>query len=308
MTETAQSQDKGVGLVAIWIGTTRPKTLFAALAPVLMGGALAVPLGEVNPGIWGITLLLAVLVQIGTNFANDLFDHRQGADTEHRQGPRRGLQSGRISSRAMAGATFVCFGAVAVISAGLFAHAGTPVLVIAILSIFCGIFYTAGRFSLAYTGLADLFVVVFFGPVAVGATVFLQFPEAGWPPLHVLIAGLGPGMLATALLTVNNLRDADEDRESNKRTLAVRFGRRFSRLEYRVMVFGAFFVPLVAGILAENLWGAPWVWVLLPLAIPLTRKVETGTTGAELNPVLGKTGKLLLFYALLFSVTWPLGG
>lgn len=291
----------------LWIQTTRPKTLFAALAPVSIGGVMASTDGPFHAPVWICTLMIAVLVQIGTNFCNDVFDHRQGADTPRRQGPRRGLHSGRISLRAMGAATVVCFVLVAILSGLLIRRGGMPVLWLALASIFCGVFYTAGRYSLAYTGLADLFVLVFFGPVAVAGTYYLQLPEAGWPLLPVFIAGLGPGLIATGLLTVNNLRDVDEDRVNRKRTLAVRLGPGFSRMEYAACLWGSLLTAAATALLAGRGWGVVSVWVLLPLMRRLTVSVKTGRSGDELNPVLAKTGKLLLLYALLFVCTWPLG-
>ncbi|MEX2607628.1 MAG: 1,4-dihydroxy-2-naphthoate octaprenyltransferase [Kiritimatiellia bacterium] len=293
-------------LFRLWLDTTRPKTLFAALAPVLMGGALAGSTGPLNVPIWCMTLLIAVLIQIGTNFCNDVFDHRQGADTGARQGPLRGLHSGRISYRSMCVATAGCFVGVALISACLISHGGTPVVWLAAASILCGVFYTAGRYSLAYTGLADLFVLIFFGPVAVAGTYYLQLPQQGWPPVEVMVAGLGPGLIATALLTVNNLRDVEEDRSNQKRTLAVRFGPAFSRTEYSVCMTGALLTPVLAAGVAGRGWGALSVLLLLPAILPLIRTVHRESTGAGLNPVLGKTGLTLLCFSLLFAATWPL--
>ncbi|MGA0333324.1 MAG: 1,4-dihydroxy-2-naphthoate octaprenyltransferase [Kiritimatiellia bacterium] len=294
-------------LFALWLSTTRPKTLFAALSPVLIGASLCLPEGGLNLPIWLVTLSIAVLVQIGTNFCNDVFDHRQGADTEARQGPLRGLHSGRISLRMMSFATVVCFAGVACLSGLLIRHGGMPVLWLAAASIFCGVFYTAGRWSLAYTGLADLFVLIFFGPVAVAGTYYLQFPQSGWPPFYVYVAGLGPGLIATGLLTVNNLRDVDEDRLHQKRTLTVRFGREFSRFEYALCLTLALGLPGLASLLAGRGFFSLVTLLLFPVVFPLIRAVQTGTTGRELNPVLGKTGKLLLVYALLFLLSWPIG-
>jgi 1,4-dihydroxy-2-naphthoate octaprenyltransferase len=295
-------------LFALWVSTTRPKTLFAALSPVAIGASMVLVHQPLHIGVLMATLGVAICIQIGTNFCNDVFDHRQGADTEKRQGPLRGLHSGRISLRAMTVATVLCFGIAALLSALLVARGGFPIVVLAVVSILSGVFYTAGRYSLAYTGLADLFVVVFFGPVAVGGTYYLQRPEAGWPPLEVLLAGLGSGLIATALLTVNNLRDVDEDRESRKLTLAVRFGRGFSRMEYTLCTLTALVMPVIAAAVAGRGWYAATVLLLLPWVIRAIRRVRTGTTGAELNPVLGITGLTLLRYALIFAVTWPLGG
>ena len=295
-------------IFGLWLTTTRPKTLFAAFSPVLMGASLSMAHGPLNVPIWLATLSVAVLIQIGTNFCNDVFDHKQGADTEARQGPLRGLHSGRISLRAMSMATVFCFGAVAVISGWLIRHGGVPVVWMAVASIVCGFFYTAGPWSLAYTGLADLFVVVFFGPVAVAGTYYLQFPAEGWPPLEVYIAGLGPGLIATALLTVNNLRDMDEDRLHHKRTLAVRFGAAFSRMEYKSCMLLALAVPGCAALVAGRGGASFSTLLLFPLVFPLIQAVQNGNSGVVLNPILGKTGKVLLFYAVLFSITWPIGG
>lgn len=290
-----------------WLEATRPKTLFAALAPVLMAGSMALEQGGGHLPVWLATLSIAVLIQIGTNFCNDVFDHRQGADTELRQGPRRGLQSGRISPQEMIAATSACFLLVAVLSGVLLNRGGWPVFWLAVSSILCGIFYTAGRYSLAYTGLADVFVVVFFGPVATCGTYFLQFPEQGWPPPEVWVAGFGPGLIATGLLAVNNLRDVEEDRASRKKTLAVRFGRSFSRWEYTVCLLGALGVAPILVLLTGRGWAVFAVWATLPLMLRAQRRVREGSTGAELNPALALTGKLLLLYAVLFSITWPLG-
>ncbi|WFB35034.1 1,4-dihydroxy-2-naphthoate octaprenyltransferase [Kiritimatiellota bacterium B12222] len=294
-------------LFKLWVISTRPKTLFAALSPVLMGGSMAFAQKGFHAGYWLATLVIALLIQIGTNFCNDVFDQRQGADTPDRQGPLRGLHSGRISIRALSTATVACFVAVALISAVLIQRGGSPIIWLAVSSIFCAVFYTAGPYSLAYTGLADIFVLAYFGPIAVAGTYYLQLPETGWPPVEVFIAGLGPGLIATALLTVNNLRDVDEDKGNHKRTLAVRFGRTFSRTEYTVCMLGSLLVPGIAAGVAGRGWASCLVLILLVMVGPLILLVRKGNTGAELNPVLAKTGKCLFLYAILFSVTWPLG-
>ena len=299
--------DAPPSLWKIWLATTRPKTLFAAFAPVCMGAAMAAVDGPMAWRILMLTFATAVAIQIGTNFCNDLFDHHQGADTDARQGPRRGLQSGRISPRSMMWATVLTFGAAAGFSVLLFLRGGMPIFWIALASILSGVFYTAGRRSLAYTGLADLFVIVFFGPVAVAGTYYLQHPE-GWPPPAVLLVGLGPGLIATGLLTVNNLRDVEEDRANRKRTLAVRFGPAFSRWEYTVCLVSALLLPPLVALSARGNWRVLALWIFFPEVIGMIRRVFRGSTGAELNPVLGDTGKLLLLYAVLFALTWPNAG
>ena len=286
-----------------WIQATRPKTLFAALAPVTMGLAFALGDGVVHLPAFVCALLGAVLIQIGTNFCNDYFDHRQGADTDHRQGPQRGLQLGTITPRQMATATVLCFALAAAASLYLIVRAGWPLLLLAVLAILSGVFYTAGRFSLAYTGMADFFVLLFFGPVAVGGTYYVQALTLPW---YVVLAGFGPGLLSTPLLTVNNLRDMDEDSGNQKRTLAVRFGQTFARWEYTLCVQLALILPAFAA------WGAersPWMFGLLLLEVPACKRIASvwkGSTGAELNPVLALTGKLLMIYSLLFFVLWNL--
>jgi len=302
-----ESAETNPSAVSIWLETTRPKTLFAALAPVLIAASMAAVHGPLHLPVLIGTLLIAVLVQIGTNFSNDVFDHGQGADTELREGPRRGLHSGRISLRAMILASFLSFLGVALLSALLVARGGWPIVWLAAASIFCGVFYTAGRFSLAYTGLADVFVLVFFGPVATCGTFYLQFPDEGWPPPEVWVAGLGPGLIATGLLAVNNLRDVEEDRGSRKKTLAVRFGRSFSRMEYTLCVGLALIVPVFAALLAGRGWFSVLTAGLFVVALPAVKQVSTGEKGSELNPALGMTGRLLFLYAVVFSLTWPLG-
>ncbi len=295
-------------LARVWWETTRPKTLFAALAPVAMGASLALRTGPLSVATLVLTLGAALCVQVGTNFCNDLFDHRQGADTESRQGPRRGLQRGRITPGGMAWATVACFAMVAVLSGLLYRRGGGAVLWIGLASVLSGVFYTAGRRSLAYTGLADMFVLVFFGPVAVGGTYYLQHP-GGWPPPEVFVASLGSGLIATALLSVNNLRDIDEDRANAKRTLAVRFGRGFVRAEYVLCMVGALFVPPLAAWVGGRTPGeqvaAGLPLLLLPSVLRLCTRVRRGRSGEDLNPVLGLTGLTLLRYALLFALVWP---
>lgn len=286
-----------------WIQATRPKTLFAALAPITMGLAMALADGVVFLPALLWALIGAVGIQIGTNFCNDYFDDRQGADTDARQGPKRGLQLGLITAKQMLLATVVSFVVAGCACAMLVARAGWPLVVVGVASLLSGIFYTAGRKSLAYTGMADVFVLIFFGPVAVGGTYFVQALSLPW---YVLLAGLGPGFLSTSLLTVNNLRDVDEDRQNRKLTLAVRFGRTFSRREYAVCLFAALLCPVVAGVLGEQNYVCVLMLGLLIPASPLMRKVRVGTTGAELNPVLGKTGKLLMIYSIWFFIVWNL--
>lgn len=285
-----------------WILASRPKTLFAAFAPVLIGTTMAAQEAMIDWRYVAIIFVGAFAIQIGTNFCNDYFDFMQGADTEDRQGPTRAVQAGLISPKAMLRATILMFVLAAVMCTLLVLRAGMPLVWIGISAIVCGVWYTAGKYSLAYLGIADLFVLVFFGPVAVGGT-FYVLTEG----MHrdIAIAGLGPGLIAMSLLAVNNLRDIDEDRVANKKTLAVRFGRGFARFEYIFCLLIASVVPVFFFVLTLSpiiLMGS----AILLLAIPAFVKVCKGRTGAELNPVLGMTGGMLLLYSVLFSVGYAL--
>lgn len=281
-----------------WLLAARPKTLLAGFAPVAVGASLA----AMDDGFHALAVVAALAgamcIQIGTNFANDYFDFKQGADTDDRKGPTRAVQAGLISPRSMLMATVVMFAALAVICVYLVARAGWPIIVIGILSTLFGVMYTAGRYSLAYLGLADLFVLVFFGPVAVAGTYYVQTLTV---KPGVIVAGLATGLLSMALLVVNNLRDIDEDAVAKKRTLAVRFGATFVRWEYTICVVAAAAIPLVLwmlyGMPASVMLAAA---VIVPGAI-LIRKVWN-TDGVALNPVLGMTAGLLLLYAALFCV------
>ena len=228
-------------MIANWILASRPKTLLAGLSPVAIGAALALHDRQFHFWPMAIALLCAISVQIGTNFCNDYCDFFQGADTDDRKGPTRAVQSGLISPRAMLIATIAMFTITGLAAFGLYLRAGWPFLLLGALSILFGVLYTAGRYSLAYLGIADPFVLFFFGPVAVAGTYYVQALQLD---TSTIIAGLGPGLIATGLLVVNNLRDIDEDRVANKRTLAVRFGARFSRYQYTICIVAGAVVPV----------------------------------------------------------------
>lgn len=285
-----------------WLLATRPRTLGAAIAPVVLGGSLAWADDVAHLGAWAAALWGALLIQVGTNFANDYFDYVKGADTEERIGPTRATQAGWVTPGAMRRAMVLAFTLSLPAGAWLIARAGWPLAVVGVLSIASGVLYTGGPRPLGYLGLGDLFVLVFFGPVAVGGTYFVQ---ALTLPGHVLVAGLAPGLLATALLVVNNLRDMDTDRAAGKRTLAVRFGETFARLEYTGAVVAGCGVPLWLVVNQGSHHGALLSLLTLVLAIPLLQGVWTGRRG-QLLPHLGGTGRLLLVHSLLFSVGWVL--
>lgn len=278
----------------------RPKTLWAAIAPVIIGTAMAVGADGFHLLSALAALAGAVLIQIGTNFANDYFDFKKGADDIDRLGPTRATQAGLLSPSAMKRATFIIFSLAALVGLYLVWRGGLPILLIGLASILFGVLYTATRFAIGYLGLGDIFVLIFFGPVAVGGTYYVQALSINWA---VIIAGIAPGLFSVAILTVNNLRDIQTDLVAGKKTLAVRFGVTFARLEYLATVAIACVIPAIMLATGDGrLYSALTVLVLL-VAIAPVRKVFT-LTGTVLNDVLASTGRLLLLYALIFSIGW----
>jgi 1,4-dihydroxy-2-naphthoate octaprenyltransferase len=246
-------------------------------------------------------LLGAVLIQIGTNFVNDYYDFKKGADTAERIGPVRVTQAGLVTPAGMRRAIGLVFALAAVDFILLTVRGGWPIGLIGALALLCAFLYTAGPYPLGYKGLGDVFVLVFFGPVAVGGTYWLQMLDLSYLPL---LAGLAPGLLSVAILTVNNLRDVDQDRKTGKRTLAVRFGRGFARVEYLGCVMLASAIPVI---LFFTEGGRPWS-LLASLTVfaawPAARRVLGETAGPPLNEALALSGKLVLIFSVLFSVGW----
>ena len=290
--------------IQTWIMASRPKTMAAAIVPVLVGSALALSDGHfaLLPAL--AALVGASLIQIGTNFANDYFDAKKGADTDDRLGPTRVVQSGLISPEKVRNATALTFGLAALIGVYLIAVAGWPIVIIGIASILSGIAYTGGPYPLGYNGLGDIFVFIFFGLIAVSATYFVQALE--WSTLS-FIAAIPIGFLSTAILVVNNYRDIDTDRIAGKNTLAVRFGGRAARAQYAILTLGSYAIPP----LHIAFFGANG-WVLLPLmTLPLAvvRVRAIGQkTGRDLNPLLAQTAQLLIFFGILYAAGIALGG
>lgn len=283
--------------LSAWFLAARPKTLLASLSPVAIGTVLAIHDGKFHFLAMAAALVGAMTIQIGTNFCNDYFDYFQGADTEDRKGPTRAVQAGLISPNAMLAATTLMFAITVVVTTYLYLRAGWPFLLIGALSILFGVLYTAGRYSLAYLGLGDPFVLVFFGPVAVAGTYYVQALDMSWP---VILAGFAPGLLAVGLLVVNNLRDVDEDRIARKRTLAVRFGVTFSRVQYTLCILGTALVPVLLwknGMSARTLLAS---LVLIPGLIVAGKVWKQN--GIALRPCLGMTAGLLMLYTILFCV------
>ena len=287
-----------------WIMASRLRTLPAAIAPVMIGCAMAAADGVSHLGAALAALLGAILIQIGTNYANDYFDFKNGADNERRVGPTRATAAGLITPGAMRRAYQITFALTLPVCAYLAVRGGWPVWAIGIASIISGILYTGGPRPLGYMGLGDVFVLVFFGPVAVAGTYYVQALEV---TAEAVVAGLAPGLLSTAILVVNNLRDVRSDAEVGKRTLAVRLGRRAVRIEYLAAILLAVSVPplLVLGAGGAHGLSLAACLVLLP-ALPIIHNVWT-IDGRALDPNLGRTGQLLALYSVLFSVGWALG-
>lgn len=282
----------------IWLSATRPRTLPAAVAPVLVGSALAWHAGALDLAAAGICLGFALLIQIGTNFANDYYDFVQGADTAARVGPRRAVAAGLIAPATMKRAMWLVFAGAFLLGLSLLAWGGPWLLAVGVASIVCGIAYTGGPFPLGYHGLGDLFVFIFFGLVAVGATYFVQ---AGHWTTDVLLASIPIGLLAANILVVNNYRDVETDTVAGKRTLVVRLGRGAARAQFNLSLLVAFAMPAV--FVAR---GYPWPMLLPLIAAPRgwldARRLRTSRSPAELIALLGDTGKLLAAYAVLFSL------
>lgn len=281
----------------VWIAASRPATLGASIAPVVAATALARASGAARVEVFVAAILGAIAIQVGTNLANDYYDWKKGADDQHRLGPPRATQRGWLSPRAVAAGAAVAFALAVLAGVQLVMIGGWPIVALGLASIAAGVGYTAGRYALAYVGLGEIFVLGFFGVAAVGATYWLHTGELGAGPV---LAGVALGALASAILVVNNLRDRAGDLRAQKRTLAVRFGERFTRLEYTLLIAGAYACTTVAAAL-QGSWGWLAPVLSLPLAVRLVRRVWRDQ-GAALNPVLGATGKLELLFALLLSV------
>ncbi|HSC86660.1 MAG TPA: 1,4-dihydroxy-2-naphthoate polyprenyltransferase [Polyangiaceae bacterium] len=292
------------GSLHAWILACRPATLTAAAAPVLVGTAIAAREGQLDILRFVCSLLGAFCLQIGSNFANDVFDYEKGADTAERLGPTRAVQAGLVSPRGMKVGMALVFGIALLAGVYLVSVAGPWLVVIGVASILAAIGYTGGPYPLGYHGLGDAFVFLFFGLVAVAGTVFVQLGTV--PPLAWLGA-LGLGAVTTNILVVNNVRDRLTDVTAGKRTLAVRFGRGFAWGEYVGLYVLAYAVPLVAG----------WAFGVGPLAllgcatVPLAwanSRDLARLEGRALNPLLGRSAKVVFLYGASLALgLWPWG-
>lgn len=286
----------------IWVEAARPKTLPAAVIPVLVGSALAYRAGAFHWAPALLCLAFALLVQIGTNFANDYGDFVKGADQPDRLGPRRAVAAGMVTPRAMATATALVFGTAFVLGLSLIHWGGWVLLPIGVASLLFGWGYTSGPFPLAYHGLGDLFVFIFFGLVAVGGTFYVMTGSITGP---ALLAAVPVGLLATNILVVNNHRDADTDARANKRTLVVRFGRGFAVWQYAVSFVVALLAPALLAYLGRE-WTLALPVVLAPFAWHLTQRLRRGGDGPTLNALLAATAKFLLAFGLLWAAVLAL--
>ena len=281
----------------IWLLAIRPKILPASIAPILVGSAVAWREDGFHLLAALASLIVAVLLQILSNLANDYFDFRKGAD-EHRVGPLRVMQAGLVSARQMQVA--IGLTAALAIAGGLYlvARGGWPIFIIGLLAVICAVAYTGGPFPLGYYGLGDLFVFLFFGLVGVAGSAYVQTRELTW---LAILAAVPIGCLATAIIVANNLRDIETDRAAGKRTLATYLGRDGTVYEYVALIVTAFTVPILIAFWAEPTWSWLAVPVCLPLALPLVAAIDKAT-GRELVPVLIGTSRLTFIFAAVLAM------
>jgi 1,4-dihydroxy-2-naphthoate octaprenyltransferase len=284
--------------VRIWLMASRVRTLPASVAPVLVGTALAGYLGTFHPLRFVAALIGAVFIQVGTNLSNDYSDARRGADAEDRLGPVRVTAGGLVPPKRVLVATYVSFGVAVLAGAYLIVVAGWQLLLVGAASILAGVLYTGGPRPYGYEGLGEVFVFLFFGIVAVAGSFFVQVKHLDWEAFALAVP---VGLIAAAILVVNNIRDIDTDRRAGKRTLAVRLGRVRTRTLYAVIIYLAY-------LLTPLTWAfgplRPWVmlpWLTVPLAAALVRTVRNRTDGAALNEALARNGMLQLAFCVLLS-------
>jgi 1,4-dihydroxy-2-naphthoate polyprenyltransferase len=276
----------------------RVRTLPASIAPVLVGTSLAGYYHVFHPLRFVAALIGAVFIQVGTNLSNDYSDARRGADTEDRLGPVRVTAGGLVPPSQVLVATYLSFGVAVVAGAYLVVVAGWQLLVVGAASILAGVLYTGGPRPYGYEGLGEVFVFLFFGIVAVAGSFFVQVKHLNWEAFALAVP---VGLVAAAILVVNNFRDLDTDRRAGKRTLAVRLGRGRTRRMFAVIVYVAYLLTPVTWVFGPL---RPWLflpWLTLPLAAAIVRTVRNRTDGASLNEALARTGMLQLAFCMLLS-------
>jgi 1,4-dihydroxy-2-naphthoate octaprenyltransferase len=295
MTTTSAATPSGI---RIWLMAARIRTLPAAIAPVLVGTALAGWQHIFHPLRFVAALVGAIFIQVGTNLSNDYSDARRGADAEDRLGPVRVTAGGLVPPSQVLVATYVSFGVAVLAGVYLVVVAGWQLLLVGGASILAGVLYTGGPKPYGYEGLGELFVFLFFGIVAVAGSYFVQVKHLDWKAFALAVP---VGLLASAILVVNNFRDIDSDRRAGKRTLAVRMGRDKTRLMFAVIVYVAFLLAPVTWVFGPM---KPWLllpWLTLPLAAQIVREVRNRTDGPSLNQALAHTGMLQLAFCTLLS-------
>ena len=282
----------------IWLMAARIRTLPASVAPVLVGTALAGFLHVFHPLRFFAALVGAMFIQVGTNLSNDYSDARRGADAEDRLGPVRVTAGGLVPPRRVLLATYISFGVAVLAGIYLIAVAGWQLLLVGAASILAGVLYTGGPRPYGYEGLGELFVFLFFGIVAVVGSYYVQVERFEWEAFALSVP---VGLLAAAILVVNNVRDIETDRRVGKRTLAVRLGRLRTRRLYATMIVVAYLAPIVIWVAGGLSFCILLTLLSAPLAVPLIRSVGARTDGASLNEALAGTGRLLAVYSLLLA-------
>jgi 1,4-dihydroxy-2-naphthoate octaprenyltransferase len=283
----------------IWLMAARPRTLPTGVAPVLVGTALAQEAGTFHLLRFIAALVGATFIQVGANLSNDYSDARRGADTEDRLGPVRVTAGGLVPPKQVLVATYVAFFVAVLAGSYLIATAGVEILLVGVLSILAGVLYTGGPRPYGYEGLGEVFVFLFFGVAAVAGSYFAQTERWDWEAFALSVP---VGLLASALLVVNNVRDADTDRRAGKKTLAVRLGRERTRTLYAGMLTVAYLTALVTWIAGSlDAWVAI-CWLTLPIAVRLIKTVREHTDGPTLNRALAGTSMLELSFCVLLSI------
>ena len=282
-----------------WLLAVRPPTLPAAVSPVLAGTGIAAVDGEFEAGRFLLALIGAVFIQIVVNFANDLSDFRRGADTPERLGPPRAVAQGWLSQREMTVGITLAAAAALIVGIILTVIVGWPILIIGGAALIAAVTYTGGPLPYGYRGLGDAICFLFFGFVAVMGAGYVQIEELTW---ELAAASVPVGCLVTAILVVNNLRDIDTDRASDKRTLAVLVGERNTRIEYVVLTLGAFVSFAVFAAVEVLPYYCFLAWIGLPPGIWLAREIINGRSGAALNPMLKRTAQLHLLVGALIGL------
>lgn len=281
-----------------WLLGIRPKTLHAAICPVVLGTAYCFLQGAVHWPSAICALISSIFIQIGTNLANDYFDARQGADTPERLGPPRVVASGLLAPKKVFLGFCAAFGIAVLFGIPLILRAGWLIAVLGGISLLCGVLYTASRHSLAYLGLGDVFAFLFFGPIATAGTIYVQALQVSWLALFL---GLIPGCYSLALIALNNLRDAPMDRKAGKMTLAARFGERFARIEILTALLFPCLAPLFFPFFS-TIESTIIAFLTILSVLPIFRAILAGETGRNLNPLLGKIARSHYWVTLLWVV------